>query len=441
MNLLPFRFRAYALFPLALLCSAPLSAQTCAGDLIINSCQGTLNDGSGVANYGNNLDCSWTINNPHGIPIRISFSEFQTQECCDFLTIYDGPDENAPVLGEFSGNTLPGDVNSSTGVVHLTFRTDESTGSTGWQMNYNGTAVMSACSGSMEDGSGPAPYANNQHCAWKIAPPGATSVTLSFEEFSIESKYDYVYVYDGPDGFSPMIGAYSGNFLPEPVTSGPVMLVVFLADISGSGPGWLANYTADVPDLVVCPGSLDQVEEGYTYQFNEDCTWLLAPAGAETVLLNFTEFDLAAGDYLYVHDGMDANAPLIAQLTGNAVPGEIQSGGPEMFLRFSSDAEDEAGGFAFTFDCAEATAIGNYAGNELVAFPNPAEDVVRIRHLFSKPGWLRVFDNSGKEVRTLRIGDEASGLRSISLAGLSPGIYQMRLEDGSQILHTRIVKK
>lgn len=77
-------------------------------------------------------------------------------------------------------------------------------------------ATQTSCTGIMYDNGGPgANYTDQRDVSMTIAPPGATSVSVSFTSFNFETGYDYVYVYNGPTTASPLLGQYDGNTLPN----------------------------------------------------------------------------------------------------------------------------------------------------------------------------------------------------------------------------------
>ena len=45
------------------------------------------------------------------------------------------------------------------------------------------------------------------------------SITITFIEFGTECSIDYLFIYDGGSYLSPLIGAFSGNTLPETVVA------------------------------------------------------------------------------------------------------------------------------------------------------------------------------------------------------------------------------
>ena len=68
-----------------------------------NQCAGTFTDSGGPANYLSNEDFTYTICPQNtGDILQLDFNSFNTQ-LTDVMTIYDGDDITAPVLGTFSG--------------------------------------------------------------------------------------------------------------------------------------------------------------------------------------------------------------------------------------------------------------------------------------------------------------------------------------------------
>jgi Zn-dependent metalloprotease len=76
--------------------------------------------------------------------------------------------------------------------------------------------TQTACNGYLYDTGGPGGnYQDNTTATITISPIGASNVTLNFSQFAFESGYDYLYIYDGPNTSSSLIGAYDGFTLPN----------------------------------------------------------------------------------------------------------------------------------------------------------------------------------------------------------------------------------
>jgi hypothetical protein len=218
---------------------------------------GVIEDGSGYANdCNNNLDCSWMIApyTSSGVAgIKLTFEEFDTEAGNDYLTIYDGPNEQSPVLGVYSGNTLPGVINSTNDTIFITYHTNPTIPSKGWVADYefipmshcSGIVTLTDAAGTVEDGSGDYDYNNSSNCKWKFMPTGATTVTLHFTEFNTEPTLDFIKVYDKYSG-GTLLGVYSGNTLPPDLTSTKgSMYIIFFSNSTVTNTGWKLNYTSN----------------------------------------------------------------------------------------------------------------------------------------------------------------------------------------------------
>lgn len=159
----------------------------CSGTTSLTASSGTFTDGSGLSNYGDNSSCSWLITPAGATQISLNFTAFDTEASYDIVTIYNGPDDSYPVLGTYSGNTIPPSISTTSGIgaMLVKFTSDVSLTNAGWEASYTSIGVTPSCNGitmltnptgSFNDGSGSNNYSNNLQCYWYIAPPCATSV-------------------------------------------------------------------------------------------------------------------------------------------------------------------------------------------------------------------------------------------------------------------------
>jgi len=111
--------------------------------------------------------------------------------------------------------------------------------------------TQTSCNGTLFDPGGAA--ANYQDLVTSeitIAPIGAASITLNFSSFDLEANYDYLYIYDGPNNTSPLIGQYTGNTLPNAgvinSTYGAVTLK-FFSDTYVTNAGFVMTWACQIP--------------------------------------------------------------------------------------------------------------------------------------------------------------------------------------------------
>lgn len=78
-----------------------------------------------------------------------------------------------------------------------------------------------------------------------------TSSLFSFS-FNIEPNYDFLYIYDGPDSNSPLIGSFQDSKLPERIeSSSNTMLLAFRSDGSVSYTGFHLEYKGKWDNIYV----------------------------------------------------------------------------------------------------------------------------------------------------------------------------------------------
>lgn len=114
----------------------------------------------------------------------------------------------------------------------------------------SGTTTLTQPSSTLNDGSGFGFYGNNSDCRWLIQPANASSIILKFDEFSTEAGADFVKVYDGNTTSANLLGSFSGQNLPNQVTStGGSMLIHFESNSTLTDTGWQATYTSVLPSF------------------------------------------------------------------------------------------------------------------------------------------------------------------------------------------------
>ena len=66
----------------------------------------------------------------------LTFTSFLLESCCDYVTVYDGPNTSSPIIGSFNGTMLPnggGPIVSSGGAITIRFTTDPSVNLAGFE--------------------------------------------------------------------------------------------------------------------------------------------------------------------------------------------------------------------------------------------------------------------------------------------------------------------
>uniref|UniRef100_A0A8C0H2N6 Uncharacterized protein n=1 Tax=Chelonoidis abingdonii TaxID=106734 RepID=A0A8C0H2N6_CHEAB len=107
----------------------------------VTSQNGTVYSPGFPDEYPNSKDCTWLISVPQGHGVYINFTLLQTEPVNDYIAVWDGPDQNSPQLGVFSGNTALETAYSSTNQVLLKFHSDFSTGGF-FVLNFHGHCIL-----------------------------------------------------------------------------------------------------------------------------------------------------------------------------------------------------------------------------------------------------------------------------------------------------------
>ncbi|XP_040210579.1 CUB and sushi domain-containing protein 3-like [Rana temporaria] len=114
-------------------------------------------------------------------------------------------------------------------------------------------SCIAPCGGNLTGSAGfilspnfPHPYPHSRDCDWTITVNPDYVISLAFISFSIEPNYDFLYIYDGTDGNSPLIGSFQDSKLPERIESGSNnMHLAFRSDGSVSFTGFHLEYKGD----------------------------------------------------------------------------------------------------------------------------------------------------------------------------------------------------
>jgi len=368
----------------------------CTGSQTFTDPSGTLEDGSGTADYGNNVDCEWIIA-PAGAPgVSIQFSQFETEQDYDVVRIYECQNEQCPdpvLLAELSGSRSGQRVQTSTGVMRVVLTSDDSVSSGGFSATWGlvsapctGMQTLTDQSGSFADGSGVA-YTNDLNCEWIIAPQDAGAVELTFSKFETEEGYDFVTIFNCADGEAcvntTQVAGLSGFLVSgqKVQSSTGVMRVVFTSDYAitygGFAASWIAKAEADPITDGACSGTVafteasGSLEDGSgagPYANNLECIWTIEPPGAQTIELVFSEFETEEGfDYVVVFECADTDCSELidlAFLSGSQEGTTVRSNRGKVFIVFVSDESTTGPGFAMSWTSSTEAAEPQCTGSQ-----------------------------------------------------------------------------
>ncbi|TSK31354.1 CUB and sushi domain-containing protein 3 [Bagarius yarrelli] len=141
---------------------------------------------------------------------------------------------------------------------------------------------IAPCGGNLTDSSGfilspnyPHPYPHSKDCDWLIVVNSDYVLSLAFISFSIEPNYDFLYIYDGMDSNSPLIGSFQDSKLPERIeSSSNAMYLAFRSDGSVSYAGFHLEYKAKLRESCFDPGNvMNSTRLGSDYKLGSTVTF------------------------------------------------------------------------------------------------------------------------------------------------------------------------
>jgi Zn-dependent metalloprotease len=117
-------------------------------------------------------------------------------------------------------------------------------------------STVNECKGLLLDNGGYGNYSNGLTSTFSIVSSGNRSIILNFKSFEFEEctnpECDVLYIYDGPNASSTLIGKYTGNSLPNGgtiISTGPAITLKQVSDPASSLSGFELEWTCSDPTL------------------------------------------------------------------------------------------------------------------------------------------------------------------------------------------------
>lgn len=421
---------------------------------------GSFEDGSGPMDYLPNSSCRWLVqpSDPAITNMFAEFTRFKTENEADFLKIYDGNSENAPLIGIFSGTDIPQPVYSSGNALFLVFETGQSVENEGWHLNFTGYTLpfcdeihqFTTASGTLEDGSRYLDYAPGTDCNWLIDPqiPADDSIRNFDIDFLMMklAAGDTLRIFDGNSPESPLLGEFTGWEIPETISSASDQVYLnFVSDEAGQADGWLINLIPQSPvychdTIILCSenGIVTDGSGSKKYIENSDCCWLIKMHHPDSIHFNFNELDLELNyDYLkftFMENGLKQTI----KFTGNQVPAPFTLHADSVFVHFHSDYRDNLQGFGFQYTTASQDVFEN-SEDAVNIYPNPFSEMLKISLKNQQQANFRY------EILNLKGQPELSGILSnpeeiIKTHHLSKGILMLKIYSAKAIFIRKMIK-
>ncbi|KAJ8306835.1 hypothetical protein KUTeg_014919 [Tegillarca granosa] len=313
-------------------------------DSSVTGCGGILNaEEDGVItspNYPENYDrasnCSWLITADHSDDkVTLTFTDINIEPhgTCDHdsVTVYNGDDAGAPVIGSYCGNTVPTPITSY------------------------GSSIAER--GSFLSPSYPDNYPLDTECVWTFSIAPGNRIMISFSLFNIEEhetcNSDYVEFREG-DVNGRLIGRFCGTNTPGNITAINGLWMKFRSDSENTGIGFMGQYSTRSTGQIASPGYPQQ------YPHNADYTWTITVTVGMMIRITFVTLDMESGyntncyyDYIRVNkfrDGGLVDSPILRSLCGYSLPDPFISTTNQLMVQFHSDLSSSGQGFLFRWE-------------------------------------------------------------------------------------------
>ncbi|MEN2993434.1 MAG: CUB domain-containing protein, partial [Bacteroidia bacterium] len=374
-----------------------------------SGCCGSANfydSGGPSGNYSNSENRVMRFVSGAGQRIRVVFTSFSTESCCDYLEIYDGSGTNAPLVGVYRGTTLPPAFVSLSDTITFRFVSDGSNVSSGWAATLqcvsadipqrytlgagSPTISLTNCAAGVvftDDGGTEGPYSPLVDDTVTFQPPSGQYACLAFPWQLFLHDGDTLWVWEGSISSGTLLGVFTrlgslGNSRGDTLvaaTAGTPLIVRFKSDGTNQAQGWQAFvWCANTPPpsvtylggglrTVICqPGRrfhlYDSGGPTGNYGLNENrLIRFIAPGGAR-LQVTFSSLSIENGpDYVEIYDGSGTSAPLVGRYTGSTIPPALITLSDTLTIRFASDWSGTAAGWAATIQCISSPILHRYA--------------------------------------------------------------------------------
>lgn len=384
-------------------------------------CVDTLYDTGGpMGNYANNENYKFTVTSPNGEHIKAQFLAFNLELNYDYVYIYDGPSTASPLIGQYSGTTIPPLATSTGNSMTFRFTTDGATVASGYQLRwycdgmptYGDTIRLNQNYAGLIDcnlprhifydsdaGAGGTYLNNERNTMTFCASDPNKSVRLTFDMLTPPIQLDlvsstigndYLWVWDGADTTARVKALYTGttSSYPQPgtiISSDRCLTTRLHSDASSTATGFkatlrCANRPTVQPTQYASSSSpltfYDTGGAGGNYANNESyvvtyCPTPAALSAGQVIHAIFGTVGLEQNyDYLHVYDGNSTASRLIATYTGNSlnqndlqtIKATMANASGCLTFEFYSDGGTVASGWAATIT--SGVARRNYGSND-----------------------------------------------------------------------------
>jgi hypothetical protein len=363
------------------------------------------NGRSSYGNYADNENNTITfVSQNQAQRLRLDFSSFSTQSNFDWLEVYDGSTTTSPLIGRWSGGTLPPIILSSGPMLTIRFSSDGSNNSSGWVATVqcaglpapptytmsNATQSVTTCSALFYDDGGPAGgYTYPQDRTFTFCPDDPTAyLRVRFPYQFVLAAGDTLWAYEGPSvDPARLLGIYVRGNKGEEIAlqvPGTCLTFRFKADAASPGAaGWhgiVECTSTPQPSITWMQGrgirrqcNLILYDDGgpnANYRNNANDSLLLISPSSCGVSIQFTQFTTETNiDLLSLWQISSSGSSSVGSFSGSSLPNSgnpINPGGDSLLLRFTSNGSNNAAGWRAVVSCPNSFSVSVSPANAVL---------------------------------------------------------------------------
>ncbi|KAK2582770.1 hypothetical protein KPH14_005035 [Odynerus spinipes] len=327
---------------------------------------------------------SWRITVDIDYVIRLELKELHVENieplCVNYFKIYDGYNDEAPVLTEQCGVLPPEPLETSSNVAYVVLYTNYVRYGNWFDLNWlqipKSTVdeeeakriKLSKCTEEVSLASEhnisytfwspgwPHGYEENLECAWLFTSPPGTHLVLRITSMNLEESTDcmadYVAVYSGNALTSTKNAVLQqklclSNSTWNPIKAGNVMTVKFVSDFYLNETGFQAYVYRDCGGDLSGPDGVIEINNRTTLRrmpvWRFSCEWFVTVKPGRTIEVKVTDLstietlaeNACGNSYILLKNGADTSSPLLGngKYCGDVAPAPLETTGNKLYVK------------------------------------------------------------------------------------------------------------
>jgi hypothetical protein len=302
--------------------------------------------GGASGNYSNNEDKSTTIYPANaGDRVRVAFNEFDLGNCCDYMLVFNGPNDTYPFLIYLSGNDIPNSIKSTdvSGALTFVFHSNANTTNIGWDATVS-------CE--------PLPACPNVPSGFTLVNATTVSASIGWTENSNSTSWNVKVVpHNASPSVSPSVLTTSNPYVQNGLTPNTCYDFYIRSRCTSGTSDWAGPFMF-CTQSDYCGGDhfYDTGGASGSYQNYEFKTTVIYPdAIGDRIRAVFNVFDIeSCCDYFTIYNGTTVDAPILYNSEDNTgSPGTVVStdSSGALTFQFSSDGHHTDDGWDAVITC------------------------------------------------------------------------------------------